>query len=128
MKTFLNIAIGVLVGLAMTGVILVATRAPSGESVELRPAPTPEPLRVHVAGAVVRPGVYEFEKNSRVEDAVDATQRLAHRPPVEHVAGTLVTECSVVLSIAASSAARRWSHSVGAFTTSQERSFSPASS
>jgi competence protein ComEA len=72
MKTVLNIVIGILVGLFLAGGVWVATRAPRGESVELRAAPTPEPLRVHVAGAVVRPGVYELGENSRVEDAVDA--------------------------------------------------------
>jgi len=72
MKTILNIVIGILVGLFLAGGIWVATRAPKGQSVELRPAPTAEPLRVHVAGAVVRPGVYELGENSRVEDAVEA--------------------------------------------------------
>jgi competence protein ComEA len=72
MKTVLNIVIGILVGLSLAGGIWVVARAPRGESVLLRPAPTPEPLRVHVAGAVVRPGVYELDKSSRVEDAVNA--------------------------------------------------------
>jgi len=72
MKTVLYIIIGVLVGLLLAGGIWLGTRAPHGESVELRPAPTPEPIRIHVAGAVVRPGVYSLEEDSRVEDAVDA--------------------------------------------------------
>jgi competence protein ComEA len=72
MKTVLNIVIGILVGLFLAGGVWLASRAPEGESIILRPAPTEEPLRVHVAGAVVRPGVYELEENSRVEDAVDA--------------------------------------------------------
>lgn len=72
MKTILNIIIGILVGLFLAGGIWVVSRAPKGESIVLRPAPTPEPLRVHVAGAVVRPGVYTLDENSRVEDAVDA--------------------------------------------------------
>jgi competence protein ComEA len=72
MKTVLNIVIGILVGLFLAGGIWLAARAPKGETIVLRPAPTDEPLRVHVAGAVVRPGVYEMEENSRVEDAVEA--------------------------------------------------------
>jgi len=72
MKTILYIFLGVLLGLLMTGFILLAARTPEGESVELRPAPTPEPLRIHVAGAIVRPGVYELPEDSRVLDAVEA--------------------------------------------------------
>ena len=72
MKSVLNIVIGVLIGLVLAGVILIGARSPKGESIELRPAPSPEPLRVHVAGAVVRPGVYTLDENSRVEDAVNA--------------------------------------------------------
>ncbi len=72
MKTVLNIIIGILVGLFLAGGIWVVARSPKGETIVLRSAPTAEPLRVHVAGAVVRPGVYELDENSRVEDAVAA--------------------------------------------------------
>jgi competence protein ComEA len=72
MKTVLYIVIGILVGLLLAGGIYASTREPQGESVVLRPAPTPEPLRVHVAGAVVRPGVYDLEDGSRVNDAIEA--------------------------------------------------------
>ena len=67
MKTVVYIVIGILVGLLLAGGIYASTQTPQGESIELRPAPTPEPLRVHVAGAVVRPGVYSLDENSRVE-------------------------------------------------------------
>jgi competence protein ComEA len=72
MKTVVYIIIGILVGLLLAGGIYASTRTPQGTSVELRPAPTPEPIRVHVAGAVVRPGVYDLDKDSRVDDAVEA--------------------------------------------------------
>lgn len=72
MKTVLYIFSGILLGLLLAGGIWVAARAPEGKSVQLRPAPTPEPLQVHVAGAVVRPGVYDLPKDSRVLDAVEA--------------------------------------------------------
>lgn len=71
MRTVLHIIIGILVGLLFAGGIYASTRTPRGESVQLRPAPTPEPLRIHIAGAVVRPGVYELEDGSRVADAVE---------------------------------------------------------
>jgi competence protein ComEA len=68
----LYIVLGILLGLLLAGGIWVAARAPEGESVQLRPAPTPEPIQVHVAGAVVRPGVYDLPEDSRVLDAIEA--------------------------------------------------------
>ena len=72
MKTILNIVIGFLMGLLVAGGVWLAARAPQGESVELRPAPTSEPIQVHVAGAVVRPGLYDLPEGSRVMDAIEA--------------------------------------------------------
>lgn len=72
MKTVLYILVGILLGLLLAGGVWLAARAPQGESVELRPAPTPEPIQVHVTGAVVRPGLYDLPENSRVMDAVEA--------------------------------------------------------
>ena len=71
MKTILYIFIGILLGLMLAGGILVAARAPEGESVQLRPAPTPESIQVHIAGAIVRPGVYDMPEGSRVLDVVE---------------------------------------------------------
>ena len=72
MKTALYVFLGILIGLLLAGGLLLAARAPKGESVQLRPAPTPEPIQVHVAGAVVRPGVYDVSEGSRVLDVVEA--------------------------------------------------------
>jgi competence protein ComEA len=72
MKTILYIVIGFLLGLLLAGGVWLAARAPQGESVELRPAPTPEPIQVHVTGAVVRPGLYDLPEDSRVMDAIEA--------------------------------------------------------
>jgi competence protein ComEA len=72
MKTVLYIVVGILLGLLLAGGVWLAARAPQGESVELRPAPTPEPIQVHVTGAVVRPGLYDLPEDSRVMDAVEA--------------------------------------------------------
>ena len=72
MKTVLYIVIGFLMGLLVAGGVWLAARAPQGESVELRPAPTPEPIQVHVAGAGVRPGLYDLPEDSRVMDAIEA--------------------------------------------------------
>ena len=72
MKTVLYIFFGILLGLLLAGGIWVAARPPEGESVQLHPAPTPAPVQVHVAGAVVRPGVYDLDKDARIRDAVEA--------------------------------------------------------
>ncbi|GAB4504705.1 MAG: hypothetical protein Fur0043_16990 [Anaerolineales bacterium] len=72
MKSVLQIVIGILVGLLIAGGIWLAARGPQGQSVELRPVPTAEPIQVHVAGAVVRPGVYDLPEGARVLDAVEA--------------------------------------------------------
>ncbi len=72
MKSVLQIVIGILIGLLIAGGIWLAARGPQGQSVELRPPPTPEPIQVHVTGAVVRPGVYDLPEGARVRDAVEA--------------------------------------------------------
>lgn len=72
MKSVFQIVIGILVGLLIAGGIWLSARIPQGQSVQLRPAPTPEPIQVHVAGAVVRPGVYDLPEGARVLDAVEA--------------------------------------------------------
>ena len=72
MKTILYIFLGILLGLLMAGGIWLTARPPQGESVALRAAPTPKPVRVHVAGAVVRPGVYDLPDDGRWLDAVEA--------------------------------------------------------
>lgn len=72
MKPVFNILIGILIGLLLAGGIWISAREPEGQSITLRPAPTPQDLVVHVAGAVVRPGVYRLPENSRVQDAINA--------------------------------------------------------
>jgi competence protein ComEA len=72
MRSVLNIVAGILLGMLLAGGIFLVVRAPQGESVQLRPPPTEEPLQVHVTGAVVRPGVYDLPVGARVLDAVEA--------------------------------------------------------
>jgi competence protein ComEA len=72
MKTWWGIAFGVLCGLFGAGILILASRQPRGEPIQLRPPPTPPPLIVHVTGAVAQPGVYTLVSESRVEDAVQA--------------------------------------------------------
>ncbi|MGQ9832319.1 MAG: helix-hairpin-helix domain-containing protein [Candidatus Villigracilaceae bacterium] len=67
-----TIFIGVLIGLAASGILWLTASPPRGQAVILRPAPTPVPLVVQVSGAVLRPGVYALPQGSRVRDAIDA--------------------------------------------------------
>jgi competence protein ComEA len=49
--------------------IVIHTPPPTPTS---RPTPTSAPIRIHVAGAVDRPGVYELPPSSIVQEAIDA--------------------------------------------------------
>jgi competence protein ComEA len=72
MKTFLNLIIGVLVGLLAAGVIWLAASRPRGDPIALLPTSTPGMLTVYVSGAVATPGVYLLPEGSRVDAAIQA--------------------------------------------------------
>ena len=72
MKTLLNIAGGVLVGLVAAGVIWMAASPPRGIPISLLPTPTDGLLTVYVTGAVASPGVYTVPMGSRVDIAIQA--------------------------------------------------------
>mgnify|MGYP000100213103 CR=1 FL=1 len=72
MKGIWQIAFGVACGLLAAGLILLVAQQPRGQAIQLLPPPTPAPLIVHVAGAVVSPGVYHLPSDSRVQQAIDA--------------------------------------------------------
>ncbi len=61
-----------LAALTVLGVLLIVTRRPTGLPIQLPPAPTPVPVRVHVTGAVVAPAVYRLPPGSIVQDAIAA--------------------------------------------------------
>lgn len=63
---------GILTGLLFSGLILLLSAEPRGQPIQLLPPPTPGPIRVHVAGAVRSPGVYELDRNSIVSQAIEA--------------------------------------------------------
>ncbi len=68
----LFVGYGLVLALVAAGVVLVVTRRAPARPVELAPAPTPLPVRVHVAGAVLAPGVYTLPAGSIVQDAIAA--------------------------------------------------------
>lgn len=72
LKAFYPTFIGVLIGLVLGGLLWIVVRTPRGNAVALLPPPTVAPMVVDVAGAVPRPGVYEFPEGSRIKDAVQA--------------------------------------------------------
>jgi competence protein ComEA len=72
MRNALYVLLGVISGFVLAGVLVFVSRAPAGESIILKPAPTAAPIAVHVIGAVPRPGLYEFPEGARVQDAIDA--------------------------------------------------------
>jgi competence protein ComEA len=63
---------GLLLALVVTGALMVVNRRAAGQPVLLAEPPTPSPLRVHVTGAVVAPGVYQLAPGSIVQNAIEA--------------------------------------------------------
>lgn len=85
MKDALKFALGVLIGLLLSGVILLVARPPEGNPVTLEPPPTPGPLTIHVTGAVVSPGVYQLPRSGRVETAIQAAGGLLAQADVGNI-------------------------------------------
>ena len=66
---FVPVLIGALIVILGVGIAVLVTSPPRGEPIALA---DPAPLRVHVAGEVQRPGVYELPFGSIVQHAIDA--------------------------------------------------------
>jgi competence protein ComEA len=69
----LNLIPGLLLGLLAVGILNMISGEPRGSPVILLPPPTPSPLRVHVTGAVLEPGVYTLPPDSIVKDALQTS-------------------------------------------------------
>jgi competence protein ComEA len=65
--TIIVVCLGLLSGCAAVGPEPIQLTQPSPQ-----PTETPAPLRVHMAGAVLEPGVYELPRDSRVIDGIEA--------------------------------------------------------
>jgi competence protein ComEA len=66
------IVIGIVGGLLGAAILMLFTSQPRGEAVVLLPPPTPEPIQVHVTGAVTNPDVYSLPPDSHVQEAIDS--------------------------------------------------------
>ncbi len=71
MKGWQHNLLGIFFGLVISGVLLLIIRAPSGDSIELLPPPTPAPIMVHITGSISAPGVYSLQPGSRVVDIIN---------------------------------------------------------
>jgi competence protein ComEA len=71
MRKFFEIILGIMIGLAFSGLLYLTVRAPAGEPVVLLPSPTPEPIFVYLTGAVQRPGVYQVPPESHLVDVIE---------------------------------------------------------
>lgn len=63
---------GLFTGLLVAGLLVLLLAEPRGLAIELLPAPTAGPLRVHVAGAVRSPGIVEILPGAIIADAIEA--------------------------------------------------------
>ena len=63
---------GLFSGLLAAGLLFLLLSPPRGHPILLGPPPTLAPLRVHVSGAVVHPGVISLPASSIVADAIQA--------------------------------------------------------
>lgn len=75
---------GLLSGLLASSLLLILIAEPRGQPIALKPPPTPLPLRIHVAGAVQSPGVYDLPRGSIVADALAAAGGAS---PSAHLSG-----------------------------------------
>ena len=72
MKTWSQIALGILIGLVLAGAVAVVAIPSRGEPFVLEPLPTANPFQVYVTGEVLHPGVYAVPAGSRVGQALEA--------------------------------------------------------
>ncbi|MFV1858172.1 MAG: helix-hairpin-helix domain-containing protein [Anaerolineales bacterium] len=73
-QRFGPVLIGALIVISGVGAAMLLTSPPRGDPVLLA---EPASLRIHVAGEVLRPGVYELPFGSIVQDAIDAAGGLS---------------------------------------------------
>jgi competence protein ComEA len=78
-------AFGLVGGLLGAGLIYLIASRPRGQTVQLRPAPSPAPIQVYVTGGVKQPGVYALPPDSRVQAAIEAAGGAAAEADLAYV-------------------------------------------
>jgi len=86
------LGMGLVIGLVVGALILILSRAPRGEAIQLLAAPSPEAMVVHVSGAVENPGLHEIECGSRTQDAINLAGGSLEDPDLERVNLALIIE------------------------------------
>jgi competence protein ComEA len=76
---------GFLAGLCATVLLLIIARRPAGYPVKLAPAPTAQPLRIYISGAVAAPGVYALPPGSIAQDALNAASGAGEQADLSHL-------------------------------------------
>lgn len=72
MKTWQGILFGLFSGLLAAALILIVDSRPRGDPVRLLPTYTPSPIVVYITGAVIKPGVYQLQPQSRIADLLQS--------------------------------------------------------
>ncbi len=70
MNNWKSLVLGIVLGLLLSGALLLIVLPPRGQPLTLSDPPTPAAITVYVTGAVNNPGVYTLPRLSRVQDAV----------------------------------------------------------
>lgn len=97
MKQWLNLLVGVLIGLLAAGAVLLIAQPGRGVPITLAPAPsptttnspkptaTPTPIEVLIKGQVATPGIYAIEKESRLMDLIDLAGGITDQADVNRI-------------------------------------------
>ena len=72
MKNLGGIILGVIIGLLISGLILLIATNPEEEALTIELRPTARPMQVEIYGAVRNPGLYAFSRAATVGDLVEA--------------------------------------------------------
>lgn len=70
-SNFFHLALAVLFGFGIGGLILILNKKPTLEPIQILPTTTPDLMAVHVSGEVLTPGVYYVTRDTRIGQVID---------------------------------------------------------